>query len=70
MAVHDALNDIMFSQLKLHYGGDKSLNDYLYLYYVDNPTFGNGLGTAEYYSKTTSESWGDAAVRFWTAYVP
>lgn len=71
MAVHDAINDIIFTKLRAHYGGtDKSLNDYLRKYQVDNPTFGTLLGTSAYYSQTSSESWNVAALRFWTAYVP
>lgn len=70
MAVHNSPNDICFAKLKAHYGGDKALNDYLRLYQVDNPTFGGLLGSSVYYSKTTTESFNDAFVRFWTAYVP
>jgi hypothetical protein len=60
----------MFAKLKAHYGGDKSLNDYISLFQADNPTYGNEFGSATFYSKTTSESLNDAAMRFWTAYVP
>lgn len=71
MAAHDAINDIIFTKLRAHYGGTtSSLNDYLGKYRTDNPTFGTLLGNSAYYSKTSSESWNDAAVRFWTAYVP
>lgn len=71
MAVHDQLNDLIFTKLKAHYGGtNKSLNDYLALYLRDNPTFKTLLGDPVHYSKTVNEHHSDAAVRFWTAYVP
>ena len=33
-------NDLMYAKLKAHYGGNKSLGDYLYDLRQDVPTFG------------------------------
>ena len=60
----------MYAKLKAHYGGSRALVDYLTQFQTDNPTFGTKLGNPSFYSKTSTESWNDAAMRFWTAYVP
>jgi hypothetical protein len=67
----NTLQDIAFAKLKAHYGGTtSSLNDYLKKFQDDNATFGPLLGSSTFYSKTSSESWNDAAIRYWAAYIP
>ena len=66
------LTDTMYAKLSAHYPamGVVSLDDYLAQFAIDNPTYTRPWGNPTFYTQLSTESLADAALRWWSAYVP
>jgi hypothetical protein len=66
------LADTMLTKLTAHYPtkGNVALDDFTYQFQLDNPTFTCPLGNPTFYTQLSTESLCDAALRWWSAYVP
>ena len=67
-----SLTDFMYQQLSARYPalGVVALDDLLAKFATDNPTFIRPVGDRTFYSAVDPETLADAAMRYWTNFVP